>query len=128
KYLGYIGIPYLIILITAYIFRGFYIKFALSDDFIILSNYLVYQFSGDFFKVLSYVITVITIAKSWPKLYILGEVIQGGGLLIFVCFFLFFITDVESVFIAYQAFYMCYFLAAVLFFCFFALKRFNNHD
>ncbi|EGQ9893032.1 hypothetical protein FYF76_19585, partial [Vibrio cholerae] len=119
KYLGYIGIPYFFILTIAYMFREYYISYTLSADFATLSNYLGYQFIGDFFKILSYVMTIVTIAKSWPKIYIFGEIVQGFGFLLFTCFSLFFSPRLESVFLSYQYFYILYFIISILFFLFY---------
>ncbi|HAS3630250.1 TPA: hypothetical protein I6209_002806 [Vibrio cholerae] len=127
KYLGYIGIPYFFILTIAYMFREYYISYTLSADFATLSNYLGYQFIGDFFKILSYVMTIVTIAKSWPKIYIFGEIIQGFGFLLFTCFSLFFSPRLESVFLSYQYFYILYFIISILFFLFYVLKRVDNN-
>lgn len=60
-----------------YVFRATFIPLLLSNDFTELEELIVYQLVGDFFRVSSYVVGFIVIAKSSLKLYLFGEVAQG---------------------------------------------------
>ncbi|MGR3887566.1 O-antigen translocase [Pseudomonas sp. 1152_12] len=60
-----------------YIGRSFFIPMLLSSEFHELESYIIYQLVGDFFKVASYVVGFVVVAKAATKLYIFSEVLQA---------------------------------------------------
>lgn len=53
------------------------IKLVFTKDFLAVSDLFLLQMIGDFFRVISWVIGFIVVAKALTKLYIAGEVIQA---------------------------------------------------
>lgn len=98
---------------TLYGFRSFFIPLLLSNDFVALQDYIVFQLIGDFFRISAYVIGFVGVAKAATKIYIFAELFQS------VCFFslAFFLSkyysQLEGVFIGYMLTYILYFLIAV---------------
>lgn len=76
KYILILGGAFLAIASTVYVFRSTVFLVVFSKDFVIPSRYLRYQLLGDFFKILSYVIGFLVVAKAKTRLYILGELTQ----------------------------------------------------
>ncbi|HWX00138.1 O-antigen translocase [Collimonas sp.] len=76
KYLTIIGCAFFVIASSVYICRSLVFSIVFSKDFVIPSNYVKFQLIGDFFKILSYVIGFLIVAKAKTKLYILSEFIQ----------------------------------------------------
>ncbi|MGZ8944485.1 MAG: O-antigen translocase [Methylococcaceae bacterium] len=76
KYVVAIGGIFLVIAVMVYIFRGFVFSVIFSKEFIIPSEYVRYQLIGDLFKIMSYVIGFLIVAKAKTKLYIMGELAQ----------------------------------------------------
>lgn len=105
-----------------FFYKAFFINLLLSKDFILLGDYIAYQLTGDFFKLISYTIGYVAVAKAAFKLYIVAEIFQN---LVFwgLSFFMYKTgNDIISIFKAYQFTYIIYFFAAIVFFLFY-LKR-----
>jgi len=100
------------------IWKDFFIRIFLAHDFLPLGEFIVYQFIGDFFRILSYVIGFVAVAKAATKLYIAAEIAQG-------CLFLFFISlslfssALENVMKSYMLSYIIYFFVVLSIFIFY---------
>lgn len=76
-------IPTLIIFfIFIYLFRFFIIKTLYSNQFLPISNYLPFLFLGDFFKISSWILAFLFLAKSQTKTFILSELFFSSILLL----------------------------------------------
>lgn len=95
---------------TFYFFRQFLIPFLLSKEFSPLSDVIVYQLIGDFFRILSYVMGFVAVAKAATKLYILSEVLQSIGFLSLSIFFSQYTSPLQGVFFGYLTTYVIYFI------------------
>lgn len=62
-----------------YILRFFIIELLYTSDFSLMSDLFLYQLVGDFFKIASWILGYLIVAKSMTKIYILTEV--GSSLL-----------------------------------------------
>lgn len=61
-----------------YMGRAFFLKLFLSEEFVELESYLHYQLLGDLFRVLSWVIAFVAVAKAKTKVYIGAEIFQSS--------------------------------------------------
>jgi PST family polysaccharide transporter len=77
KALLYTGIIFIFTALIILLLKKNIILILFSDKFLLLSDVLSWQFIGDFFRVCSYVIGFITVAKGLFKLYIFGELLQN---------------------------------------------------
>ncbi len=66
-----------LLLSLAYLMREYLIIILFSKEFIYMEQLFLYQFIGDFFKVLLFVFGYLIIAKSLMVIYIVVEIIQG---------------------------------------------------
>lgn len=99
-----------------YFFRQFLIPFLLSKEFSPLSELILYQLVGDLFRILSYVMGFVAVAKSATKLYILSEVLQSLGFLSLFAFFSLHTTPLKGVFFGYLTTYVIYFTLSLFVF------------
>jgi O-antigen/teichoic acid export membrane protein len=67
----------------AYLFRNLIIEIVLTDDFTAISNYFLPQAIGDFFRMASWLIAFIMIAKSKVKTYIITEILFSFTMVLF---------------------------------------------
>lgn len=63
------------VLLTVYILRDLIIQLVFTDDFNSMRGLFVWQLIGDFFKITSWVLAFVLIAKSRTKAYIVTELI-----------------------------------------------------
>lgn len=116
KVFSFIAILAIIFIFGAAIFyflREILISFLLSESFLFLSDYIIYQLLGDFFKVLSYVIGYVAVAKAATRVYIFAEFLQG---LMFISFALLFSSATSpllGIFGGYVITYFIYFLLSL---------------
>jgi O-antigen/teichoic acid export membrane protein len=101
--------------IVVYSLRFFIIKLLFTPDFIEMSNLFFFQLVGDFFKMASWILAYLMLAKSMTKLYIVTEVLfaviyVGLG---FLCVNFFNITGLS---IAFAITYFIYFLVMLCIF------------
>jgi PST family polysaccharide transporter/antigen flippase len=118
KYVVAIGSLFLIIAAMVYVFREFVFSVIFSKAFIIPAEYVRLQLTGDLFKIMSYVIGFLIVAKSKARLYIIGELMQTG-LYLGASIWLIKAGDVSQVFLAYAIsnfMYFAIFLAGLLWF------------
>ena len=62
---------------TLYVGRSFFVPLFLSAEFQFLEELIVYQLVGDYFKILSYVLAYVCVAKAASKAYISAEILQA---------------------------------------------------
>lgn len=62
--------------VVIFLFRDFVFSLIFSREFVIPAANLAYQLIGDFFKILSYTIGFLLVAKANTKLYIFSELVQ----------------------------------------------------
>ena len=122
KYLVSTGSAFFVIAVAVFVFRHYVFIIVFSDKFIIPTSFVQYQLTGDFFKIASYVIGFLIVAKANSTLYILGEIIQTG--LYFGISIGFIQTgDVTNVFAAYALSNFLYFLV-----CLTGLLMYGRHS
>ena len=111
-----LGSCFIVMMIVFFIFKTVIIRIVLSDQFVPISDLMLLQMIGDFFRVLGWVIGFVVVAKAATKLYLLGELFQGG---VFVQH-----ANLQSVIWAYVITCFLYCLLSILLFIhFFREKR-----
>lgn len=105
--------------IVLYFWRVFFISIILSSDFKPLEGLIIYQLVGDFFRISSYVIGFVAVAKAATKIYICAEVFQNLLLLASIWFLSSYIPGVKGVMIASAAAYAIYFAVSIFAFLFY---------
>ncbi len=70
-----------------YIFREYIVHLVFSAEFDSVTNLFIWQLLGDFFKMCSWILTFIMIAKTMTFLYIVTEILCYGVLIIFSIIF-----------------------------------------
>lgn len=120
KYMLSIGGIFILIAIGVYILRDFVFTLLFSNKFIIPDEYVKFQLLGDLFKIMSYVICYLIVAKAKAKLYIISEIVQAILYFSLVMWFMR-TTDVSMVFTAYALSNFIYFSI-----CLFGLFWFKN--
>lgn len=102
-----------------YVWRGFFIPMIFSEDFKALEDVIVYQLIGDFFKISSYVIGFVGVAKGAMRLYISAEVLQNILFLSFMALMMNLYSGIEAVMMGYAIAYFFYFCIVLVVFMFF---------
>lgn len=120
KYVVTIGSIFILIAVMVYTFREFVFSVIFSKEFIIPAEYVRYQLTGDLFKIMSYVIGFLIVAKAKTKLYIMAELAQTAFYL-GVATWLIKVGGVSKVFPAYAISNFTYFCI-----CLFGLLWFKN--
>ena len=120
KYVVTIGSIFILIAVMVYTFREFVFSVIFSKEFIIPAEYVRYQLTGDLFKIMSYVIGFLIVAKAKTKLYIMAELAQTAFYL-GVATWLIKVGGVSKVFPAYAVSNFMYFCI-----CLFGLLWFKN--
>lgn len=120
KYVVTIGGIFILIAVMVYTFREFVFSVIFSKEFIIPAEYVRYQLIGDLFKIMTYVIGFLIVAKAKTKLYIMGELAQTAFYL-GVSTWLIKVGGVSKVFPAYAISNFMYFCI-----CLFGLLWFKN--
>ena len=118
KYIVTIGSIFILIAVMVYTFREFVLSVIFSKEFTIPAEYVWFQLIGDLFKIMSYVIGFLIVAKAKTKLYIMGELAQTAFYL-GVATFLIKVGGVSKVFPAYAIsnfMYFCICLFGLLWF------------
>lgn len=100
--------------VSLYTWRSFFVPLILSDSFKPLEDFIVYQLIGDFFKVSSYVIGFVAVAKAATKIYIAAEILQNIIFLGFVSLMSTFFSGVQVVMVGYAAAYALYFVISLI--------------
>lgn len=97
-----------------YLLRQELIPILLSSQFSALESLIKYQLIGDFFRVSSYVIGFLIIAKSSLKIYLFSEIAQGIIFLLLSYSFLNQGMGLKGVFLANLIMNMTYFFTSIL--------------
>lgn len=108
RYVLGIGMAFAVIAAMLYIFREFVFIVVFSKSFIIPAEYLRFQLLGDLFKIMSYVIAFLIVAKGKASLYVICELVQTGLYLGIAIWFVK-VSDVSKVFSAYAVSNFLYF-------------------
>lgn len=123
----FLGSCFTALIIVFFFFRNFVIHCVFSDEFLPISDLMLLQMVGDFFRVLGWVIGFVMVAKAATKLYLLGELFQGGIFLLFSHFALLTTASLQGVILAYviTCFLYCI-LSVMLFIYFFSEQQIEN--
>lgn len=122
QFLIIIAVLFLVAASVFYIFRALFIPILLSNTFVRLEDFLFYQLLGDLFKILSYVLGYVAVAKAAAKLYVAAEIFQNILFFALVMFIAQFKFPLDSVFLGYALTYFVYFLISLGVFIFW-IKR-----
>ncbi|MCP3761381.1 O-antigen translocase [Domibacillus sp. A3M-37] len=101
-----------IIIIFVYILRDTIIHVLFTDEFLGMSDLFLFQLIGDFFKMSSWVLGYLMIAKAMTKLFIITELISGATYLI-LAYILIDFFGIVGVTLAYCLMYMIYMLIMI---------------
>lgn len=112
KYLIAVGSICLIAIAFIYLLRRLIIEILFTNEFIYLEEMILYQLVGDFFKIMSYVIGFVAVAKAATRIYIAAEVLQASLFLGFI-FLLSNENSLDKVFQSYLLANVCYFLICI---------------
>ncbi|KMM81062.1 O-antigen translocase [Pseudomonas deceptionensis] len=102
-----------------YVGRDFLIPLILASSFDALGDVIVYQLLGDLFRVSSYVIGFVAVAKAATKIYIAAELLQNGLFLLSAMLMLHLYGDIRAVMVSYAVTYIIYFIVSAIFFGFY---------
>jgi len=97
-------------LILVYLCKDIVINILFTKDFYSMKNLFFWQLLGDFFKIMSWILAFIMVAKSMTKIYIITEIAFS---IIFILFSYFFI-NLNGVIGATQSYCLNYFLYFVV--------------
>lgn len=121
RYLLGIGLAFFSFACVVYLMRNWLIKLLFSDSFLIMGDLMPLQLLGDFFRLMSYVIGFLGVAKAAVKLYVVAEVLQTGLYTVFSWFALKHGGDIDGVVHGYVWTYMLYFCTTLV--CLFLYAR-----
>lgn len=103
-------IPFVLFLgVITFLSRDFIIKILFSKDFYDMKYLFAWQMMGDFFKISSWVIAYVVIAKSMLKIYIFSEIVFSVSFYFLTKYLLVFLGG-ESAVAAHFVNYILYFL------------------
>ena len=127
KYMAVIALLFLIGASILYVWRFFFIGLLFSESFSALGDVLIYQLLGDFFKICSYVIGFVGVAKGATKLYVGAECIQA--LFFIMCVYCFGNSSdgLKSVMLSYAITYASYFLICCIALFFYVKTRVDSY-
>jgi PST family polysaccharide transporter len=121
-------VPVLIVgLILVYMFRRLVITILFSPAFYPMENLFIWQEIGDFFKIMSWLLAYLMLAKAKTILFISSEILSS---LLFVLLGLFFIHfyGVIGLTQAYMGHYLIYFIVMVIAFRNIIFVKFRKRD
>jgi len=127
KYIKVVALLFSVGAMVFYFTRESLIPLLLSDEFLPLASVIKYQLLGDFFRVLSFVIGFVIIAKAGLTIYLISEITQG---LIFCLLSLYFLEigmGLEGVLIAHLVMNITFFGCSILGFIIY-LNRNRNRN
>ena len=108
--------PFLLIMLTGiYFLRGHIIKILFTAEFIKISDIIIYQLIGDFFKVISWLFAFLLLAKAMTTKYILSELFFNS-LLTFLTVYSVQQMGLVGGTIAYMVNYIIFFIFYLIFF------------
>ncbi len=100
------------------VFLFFYLKDAVitllfTDKFLVISDLMLLQMMGDFFRVIGWVVGIVVLAKAMVKIYILAELLQGLIFILLSLVELHYSMDLKGVISAYVITCLLYCLLAL---------------
>lgn len=104
-----------ITLIIIFCLKTFIINLLFTDSFSPMKDLFLWQLIGDFFKIISWLLAYIMVAKSMTKLYVITEILFASLLVIFT-YFLMNKNGLIGATQAYCANYFIYFILMLLIF------------
>ena len=93
-------------LLCVYFFKGFVISILFSKEFYNMKDLFLWQLAGDFFKIMSWILAFIMVAKSMTRIYIITEILFSVSLVGLSYFFI----NMNGVIGATQSYCLNYFL------------------
>lgn len=98
-----------------YVLRGFVVKILFTDDFLPMTSLFIWQLIGDFFKIASWLLAFLMIAKAMTRLYVVTEILFAGLLVLFSIMLLK-LNGVVGVTQAYAINYLTYLTTMIILF------------
>lgn len=105
----------IIILLVVYFLRNFIIQIAFAVSFNQMESFFAPQLIGDFFKIASWLLAFLMLAKAMIKLYIITEVIFSILIIVLTFFGIDLFGSVGAIY-AYAINYFIYFIAMLIIF------------
>lgn len=102
-----------IMTITIFFTRNWLIQLAFTSDFLPMESYFLPQLIGDFFKISSWLLAFLMLAKAMVKLFIITEIVFAILLILFTRYFVS-IYGGEGAMIAYCINYIIYFFTMLV--------------
>ncbi|MDB8542308.1 O-antigen translocase [Turicibacter sanguinis] len=113
-----------ILFFIGYLTRDLIINILYSSDFYSMRDLFVFQFMGDFFKISSWIISVIFVAKGDVRTFTILELTSSIFYILITLLFVPKIGIIGSV-LAYFVMYLCYFFVVIFFYKFRMKKYFS---
>jgi O-antigen/teichoic acid export membrane protein len=114
RYLFGVGLAFLGFAFIVYMMRDYIIKLLFSSAFLAMGDLILVQLFGDFFRLLSYVIGFLCVAKAAVKLYVAAEIIQTGLYVTFSWLALKNGSVIDGIVYGYVLTYMLYFVSSLI--------------
>lgn len=99
--------------LTIYILRDFIIHLLFSESFLPMKPLFTWQIIGDAFKISSWILAYIMLAKSMTKIFILSEIAFFLSLTILSCIFVSYYGTIGATY-AYSVSYLTYLLFSII--------------
>ncbi|WP_394242019.1 O-antigen translocase [Halopseudomonas laoshanensis] len=114
---------FLAMLVIVLLLKEQIIRLIFSSAFLPLGDHLVLQMTGDFFRIMGWVIGFVVVAKASTKLYICGELFQGLGFAALAYILLDQFGTLEGVVIAYTVACISYFMLSLAGFFYYISRK-----
>ena len=105
----------LFMIVGIYLFRKLLIQIAFTEQFLPMESYFLPQLIGDFFKICSWLLAFLMLAKAMTKVFIATEIIFSVSLYGFTLFFTSRFGPIGAIY-AYAFNYVLYMLAMIVIF------------
>lgn len=114
---GYkIIMPFVIgVAIIIYFLRDFFIHLLFAKTFMAMRDMFFWQLVGDCFKIASYILAYLMLAKSKTKLFMITEILFGVGF-VGISYFLINLVGINGAVMAFAINYFLYFMLFVIFY------------
>ncbi|WP_173968502.1 O-antigen translocase, partial [Flavobacterium collinsii] len=111
--------------LVIYLMRFLIIRLLYTSDFMVMEDLFFYQLLGDFFKMASWILGYLVVAKSMTKLFVIMEIGFSVGYIIwgYICVHYF---GIKGISIAFAINYFIYFVIMISFFRKLLFKRSPN--
>ena len=101
--------------VLIYVCRIFIIRILFTPDFLPMEQLFVWQLAGDFFKIVSWLLAFVMVAKTMTKTYIITEILFAG-LLVGLGLFLVNLNGITGITQAYAINYFVYSITMIVIF------------